>query len=204
MNVTNTINLTEIFEVGQVLFMENNKDFSFEVVSAYNVTPLFGDEGRKVRLSKAVKEAIEVGKDYTPNNFNPAEEVVNDKGLNILEIARSKGVKIGNPKVQIRKAGMGVVGLTQETVYSHLKSADDVVRSDIPEAVGYNPNDSKLWNDYLNGGDGALANRHLTKELFNQGWVSDCCNAFPKRVAGLNLCGSCKGEFLSSVLEETS
>tara|TARA_R110002050_G_scaffold272004_1_gene415660 strand:- start:351 stop:980 length:630 start_codon:yes stop_codon:yes gene_type:complete len=204
MNVTNTINLTQIFEVGQVLFMESDKNFSFEVVSAYNVTPLFGVEGRKVRLAKAVKEAIEVGKDYTPNNFNPAEEVVNENNLNILEVAKSKGVKIGNPKVQIRKAGMGPVGLTQETVYSHLKSADDVVRSDIPQAVGYNPLDSKMWNDYLDGGDGALRNRNLTDNLFLKGFVSDCCQSFPYTVAGFVLCGNCKGEFVTSVLEETS
>jgi hypothetical protein len=197
MNVTNTINLTQIFEVGQVLFMESDKNFSFEVVSAYNVTPLFGVEGRKVRLAKAVKEAIEVGKDYTPNNFNPAEEVVNENNLNILEVAKSKGVRIGNPKVQIRKAGMGPVGLTQETVYSHLKSADDVVRSDIPEAVGYNPLDSKMWNDYLDGGEGAIVDWRLQNKLMKLDFKSDCCDDFAKTVAGIELCQLCGGEFFS-------
>jgi len=203
MNVTNTINLTNIFEVGEILFMESDKNFSFEVVSSYNVKPLFGDEGRKVRLSVGVKEAIMVREDYTPNNFNPAEEVVNNENINIVELARLKGIKVGNPKVQIRKEGIKV-GLFEKTVYSHFLTSDEVVRSDIPEAAGYNPNDSELWNSYLDGGDGALTNKSLTTELFNKGWVSDCCNSYPKKVAGLVLCSQCKGEFVSSVLEETS
>ena len=80
----------------------------------------------------------------------------------LWNLERTMGNRDWNPKVQIRKKGLGPVGLTQETVYSHLKSADDVVRSDIPQAVGYNPLDSKMWNDYLDGGDGALRNRNLT------------------------------------------
>ena len=203
MNITNTINLTDIFEVGQVLFMESDRNYSFEVVSAYNVRPLFGDESRKLRLSSAVKEAIIIREDYTPNNFNPAEEVVNSDNINIVELARLKGIKIGNPKVQIRP-GRLKVGLFDKTVYSHFLTADEVVRSDIPEAVGYNPNDSELWNDYLDGGDGAMKNKSLTTQLFEKGWVSDCCQAFPKQVAGLVLCQECKGEFVSSVLEEPS
>jgi len=204
MNVTNTLVLTDLVSVGDVLFLESNKDFSFEVVSAYNVSPLFGELGRKVRLSTGVKEAIETSLDYTPNNFNPAEEVINEAGLSLLEIARVAGVRIGNPKVQIRKKGLGPVGLTQETVYSHFKTADEVVRSDVPEAAGYNPKDSKLWNDYLDGGNGALNNKELTDNLFLKGFVSDCCQSFPYTVAGYVLCGVCKGEFVSSVLEETS
>ena len=202
-NIGNTINLTNLFEVGEIIFLEENKDFSFEVVSPYNVKRLFGEDQKPVKLATGVKLALKEITGVSPTHFKPGELVVNSDNLTLVEVGELKNISVPN-NIKKSSGSVGPVPVNYKTVYSHLRSASDVVRSDIPEAIGYNSQSSELWNSYLDGGDGALSNKKLSRDLFTSGWRSDCCEKFVKTVAGIDLCSNCGGEFVCSALTEGS
>ena len=177
------------------------------VSSKTTASPMFGDNTKSIKLNEASRIAfrLETGEHLTQYM---AMDMWETEDGNLLRSYLTDGEEVNemngvsaSPKKQ---AGMGPVGLLQKTAYSHLMTASDVVRSDIPTAVGYEPKASAMWNDYLDGGNGALSDRSLTNTLFLKGFMSDCCSAPSKTVAGQALCRQCKGEFVSSVLEETS
>jgi len=200
-NLGNTINLTNLFEVGEIIFLEENSDFAFEVVSPYNVKPLFGESVKPVKLATGVKNALKEITGVSPTYFKPAELVVNSENLTLVEVGELKNISVPN-NIKKSTGSIGEIPLNYQTVYSHLRSADDVVRSDIPEAVGYNSKSAALWNDYLDGGRGALNNTTLSNQLLTQFWESNCCGSYSKVVAGITLCSKCGGEFVCSALTE--
>ena len=178
-----------------------------EVMSKQGVKPLFGDKSGTVKLNQASRLAfnLETGENLTEYMSMDMWETEDGTVLrtfveNLDEVNEFHGLTKSGRKSQ----GSPWTDISYKTVYDHLRSADDVVRSDIPEAIGYNPKSSSLWNDYLDGGDGAMSDRNLTNKLFLTGFMSDCCSAPSQIVAGYVLCRQCKGEFVTSVLEETS
>ena len=178
-----------------------------EVMSKQGVKPLFGDKSGTVKLNQASRLAfkLETGENLTEYMSMDMWETEDGTVLrtfveNLDEVNEFHGLTKSARKSQVSPW----TDISYRTVYSHLRSADDVVRSDIPEAIGYNPKSSSLWNDYLDGGDGAMNDRNLTNKLFLTGFMSDCCSAPSQIVAGYVLCRQCKGEFVTSVLEETS
>ena len=200
-DLTNRTNLLELFQVGDFLFLKDDTDFVFRVLTATLVEPLFGEEGRRVRFANAVQEALDTVHEEPTNAFNPNREVVTPEGLSVVSHANTLGLTVPdatrnrkNKKVQT----LGKIPVGYKTAYSHLRSADDVVRTAVPEAVGFVEGHAELWADYLAGGEGALKNKELEKELFDWNWKSVCCDAYSKTVAGVRLCRVCGGEFVSA------
>jgi hypothetical protein len=208
---TNTFNFGKTgIEIGTTLrFIEwtGSEDSRprLEVASKLTATPLFGDKTKSVRLNEASRLAfkLETGTNLTDYMSMDMWETEDGTVLRtfVEDLEESNGF---TKKSKKSLASPWTDNVHYETVYSHLKSADEVVRSDISEAIGYDPKASAFWNSYLDGGDGALENKNLTDILFKHGFVSDCCSAPSFKVAGYILCKQCKGEFVSSVLEETS
>lgn len=204
-DLTNRTNLLELFQVGDFLFLKEDTDFVFRVLTATLVEPLFGEEGRRVRFANAVQEALDTVHEEPTNAFNPNREVVTSEGVSVVSHANSLGVTVPdatrnrkNKKVQT----LGEIPVGYKTVYSHLATADDVVRTAVPEAVGFVSGHAELWADYLAGGKGALNDPRLEAELFEWNWKSVCCDSYSKTVAGIRLCRSCGGEFVPAGQEE--
>ena len=198
-DLTNRTHLLELFQVGDFLFLKDDTDFVFRVLTATLVEPLFGEEGRRVRFANAVQEALDTVHDEPTNTFNPNREVVTADGITVVSHAHNLGVFLPNAlKARNNKKveTLGKIPVTHTTVYSHLRSADDVVRTAVPEAVGFVPGHAELWADFLAGGQGALNDKRLTDELFEWNWKSVCCDAFSKTVAGIRLCRKCGDEFV--------
>jgi len=196
-NITNTTPLTQLFEVGEIIFLEEDPTFSFEVLSPKMVSPLFGETKKSMSFANGVKLSLEILTGDHVNDFQPNHLVVNKDGLTVTQVGEEKNITVPM-KNKKGKGGVGPMSLLQKTVYSQFISSDQVVRSDIPEAVGYDSKSSKLWNDYLDGGEGALADWTLQNKLLKLDWNSDCCDSFMKKVAGIELCSNCGGEFSSS------
>ncbi len=204
-DLTNRTHLLELFQVGDFLFLKDDTDFVFRVLTATLVEPLFGAEGRRVRFANAVQEALDTVHDEPTNAFNPNREVVTADGITVVSHAHNKGVFLPNA-LKARKENkvetLGKISVTHTTRYSHLRSATDVVRTAVPEAVGFVPGHAELWADFLAGGPGALNNKRLSDELFEWNWKSVCCGAFSKTVAGIRLCRKCGDEFVPAGQEE--
>ena len=95
-NLGNTINLTNLFEVGEIIFLEENSDFAFEVVSPYNVKPLFGESVKPVKLATGVKNALKEITGVSPTHFKPAELVVNSENLTLVEVGELRNISVPN------------------------------------------------------------------------------------------------------------
>ena len=176
-----------------------------EVVSKTTVTPLFGDKTKGIKLNEASRLAFHLETGDKLTDYMAMDLWETESGTVLRTFVEDLGDTNGFSKSARKSKSAPWTGdVNYQTVYSHLRSASDVVRSDIPEAIGYEPKMSRLWNDYLDGGEGAMNDRNLTNNLFLKGFVSDCCSAPSQTVAGYILCRQCKGEFVSSVLEETS
>jgi len=197
-NTTNTLNLTEVFSKGDVLISTINPDLSVEVVSPYMVTASWLP--RNVRFATATKHVLdEAGLEAT--EFNPAEMWEDVDGVSVGQRFVEANIVAPSPTKK-RKGKTGFqIPVTGKTLYSHLRSADDVVTTDIPEAHGYIAGQADMWKDYLSGGEGALQDDRLSNKLLNEGWVSVCCNAYAKEVAGVTLCKTCGGFFESAEME---
>ena len=208
---TNTFNFGKTgIEVGTTLrFIEwtGSEDSRprLEVASKLTATPLFGDKTKSVRLNEASRLAFKLETGVNLTDYMSMDMWETEDGTVLRTFVEDLEESNGFTKKSKKSlASPWTDNVHYRTVYSHLKSADEVVRSDISQAVGYDPKSSAHWNSYLDGGDGALANKNLTDILFKHGFVSDCCSAPVFKVAGYALCKQCKGEFVSSVLEETS
>lgn len=192
-NITNTTPLTRLFEIGEIIFLEEDSAFAFEVVSSKMVRPLFGEGTKSMSFANGVRLSLEIITGEHVNDFSPNNLVVNKDGLTVSQVGEINNIGLPT-KINKGKGGVGPVSLNHQTVYSNLLTASDVVRSDIPEAIGYDPNASALWNSYLDGGDGALASKALSSELMDKGWSTDCCGSYTRAVAGFTLCAKCGGE----------
>ena len=206
MKNTNTYNFGQCgLEIGTVIrYIEWNGTEEdrprLEVVSKTTGKPLFGDSNKNVKLNQASRLA---------HFLNTGELLYDYMSMDMWETETDKIVlrELVSDQTEfngIRKSKSGLskkpahpyLDIHTPTVYSHLRSATDVVRSDIPEAIGYNPKSSELWNSYLDGGRGALSSSSITDQLWNRDWVSDCCESYMKKVAGIELCRMCGGEFV--------
>ena len=190
-DLTNRTDLLSLFQVGDFLFLKDDTDFVFRVLTATLVEPLFGEAGRRVRFANAVQEALDTVHDEPTNAFNPNREVVTADGVTVVSHANALGVTVPdatrnrkNKKVET----LGKIPVTYQTVYSKYRTATDVVTAVEPTAVGFVEGHAELWADYLAGGEGALTNRKLSGDLFDRGWKSVCCDALSKTVAGIRLC----------------
>ncbi len=204
-DLTNRTHLLELFQVGDFLFLKDDTDFVFRVLTATLVEPLFGAEGRRVRFANAVQEALDTVHDEPTNAFNPNREVVTADGVTVVSHANTRGVTIPDAtrnRKNKKVVTLGQISVTHNTVYSHLRSADDVVTTAVPEAVGFVAGHAELWADFLAGGEGALNNKRLSDELFEWNWVSVCCGSFSKTVAGIRLCRKCGDFFVPRGQEE--
>lgn len=198
-DLTNRTHLLELFQVGDFLFLKDDTDFVFRVLTTTLVEPLFGVEGRRIRFAVAVQEALDLVHDEPTNAFNPNREVVTADGITVVSHASNLGVTVPDAlhgRKNKKSETLGQIPVTHTTVYSHLATADDVVRTAVPTAVGFVPGHAELWNDFLLGGKGALNDKRLTEELFEWNWVSVCCGSFSKTVAGIRLCRKC-GDFFA-------
>jgi hypothetical protein len=190
-----------------------------EVASKTTVNPLFGDKAswykmttnrnksadKGLKLNEVSRLAFQLETGDKLTDYMAMDLWETESGTVLRTFVEDLGDTNGFSKSARKSKSAPWTGdVNYQTVYSHLRSASDVVRSDIPEAIGYESKMSQLWNDYLDGGEGAMNDRNLTNNLFLKGFVSDCCSAPSQNVAGYNLCRQCKGEFVSSVLEETS
>lgn len=198
-DLTNRTDLLSLFQVGDFLFLKDDTDFAFRVLTATLVEPLFGDEGRRIRFATAVQEALDTVHSEPTNAFNPNREVVTEDGVTVVSHANTLGVTVPdatrnrkNKKVET----LGKIPVTYQTVYSNYRTATDVVTAVEPTAVGFVEGHAELWADYLAGGKGALNDKQLESELFDWNWKSVCCDAYSKTVAGIRLCRSCGGEFV--------
>ncbi len=204
-DLTNRTDLLSLFQVGDFLFLKDDTDFVFRVLTATLVEPLFGDEGRRIRFATAVQEALDTVHDEPTNEFNPNREVVTADGVTVVSHANTRGVTIPDAtrnRKNKKVVTLGQISVTHNTVYSHLRSADDVVTTAVPEAVGFVAGHAELWADFLAGGEGALNNKRLSDELFEWNWVSVCCGSFSKTVAGIRLCRKCGDFFVPRGQEE--
>jgi len=195
-NTTNTLNLTSVFDKGDVLVSTIDPDLSVEVVSPYMVEM----NAKRVRFAVATKTVLtDAGLEAT--EFNPADLWEDTDGVSVGQRFAEANIVAPSPTKK-RKGKTGFqIPATGQTRYSHLRSADDVVTTDIPEAHGYIAGQAELWKDYLAGGKGALQDDRLSNKLLNEGWVSVCCNAYAKEVAGVTLCKTCGGFFESAEME---
>ncbi len=132
-----------------------------------------------------------------PESYKVTDLWVTNDGLTLTEVAEAKALSTHTVKNKSRKAPW-FDKTDYKTVYANCKTATDVVTTVKPTAVGFVEGHAELWADYVAGGDGALANRKLSGELFDKGWKSVCCDALSKTVAGIRLCKNCGSEFVSA------
>ena len=175
------------------------------VSSKTTASPMFGDKTNSIKLNEASRIAFRLETGERLTEYMAMDMWETEEGT-VLRQFVTDPTEFNGFRDGTRKSGKSpwAGNVHYKTVYSNLMTASDVVRSDIPTAVGYEPKASAMWNDYLDGGNGALSDRSLTNNLFLKGFMSDCCSAPSKTVAGQALCAECKGDFVSSVLEETS
>ena len=199
-NTTNTISLTDVFDKGEVLQSTIDPTYTVEVTSPYMVVPSWLPS--KVRFATATRSVLEAeGLDAT--NFDPAHLWEDENGVSVSARFAEASIAVPTPSSKTKKGkkGLGIIPADYKTVYSHLGSADAVVSTSIPEAVGFVEGHAELWSDYLAGGQGALKDKKLTNNILHKGWVSMCCGAYKKEVAGIDLCKTCGGFFESAEME---
>jgi hypothetical protein len=170
-----------------------------EVTSKTTGKPFFGDVTKNIKLNEASRIAFRLDTGEKLTNYMSMDMWETLEGVTLRDLLQNENEFNGFSKTSRKsKDSPWTDNLHYKTVYSHLKSADDVVRSDIPEAIGYDKKASSLWNDYLDGGEGGLADWRLQNKLMKLDFKSDCCDDFAKTVAGIELCKLCGGEFISS------
>ena len=166
-----------------------------EVASKTTATPLFGDKTKNIKLNQASRLAHMVTTGETLYDYMSMDMWETEEGVVLRDLVTDFSGYNGLGKLGVsKKPAHPYLDIHTPTVYSHLMTATDVVRSDIPEAIGYDKKSSGLWNDYLDGGEGAASDKNLSSLLMDQGWASDCCGYSTKMVAGFTLCKKCGGE----------
>jgi hypothetical protein len=157
-------------------------------------------EGKSQTLHKATQALLLDREGTLPESYKVTDLWITDEGLTLTEVAEAKALTTHTVKDKSAKQPW-FNNVAHRTVYSNLATADEVVATAVPSAVGFVQGNAELWADYLAGGQGALANRKLTSDLFEKGWKSVCCDALAKNVAGISLCKNCGGEFVSAEKE---
>ena len=203
-NTTNTLNLTDVYAEGDLLVSTIDPTYNVVVVSPYMVDASWMNPS-KVRFATATKDLLETLDDVghlDATDFDPSTLWEDQTGTLVKTRFAEQSISVPDPtKKRKGKKGLGVIPADYKTAYSHLRSADDVVTTDIPDAIGYVAGHSALWADYLAGGEGALKDKKLTDNIMEKGWVSMCCGAYKKTVAGIDLCKTCGGFFESAESE---
>jgi len=174
-----------------------------EITSKTTGKPFFGDKTQNIKLNAATRLAHSLNTGELLHDYIAMDMWETETDNIVLREFVTDPSEFHGIKKHTRlakKPAHPYLDIHTPTVYSHLRTATDVLRSDIPEAAGYNPKSSELWNSYLDGGDGALSNKKMSRELFASGWKSDCCDRAMKTVAGIDLCSHCGGEFVCSAL----
>ncbi len=170
-----------------------------EVTFAYTnkTRGVLNGEDKTQTLHKATEYLFLDREGELPDTYKVTDLWVTSEGLTLTEVAEAKALSTHTVKNKSRKAPW-YNKADYKTVYANCKTATDVVTTARPTAVGFVEGYAELWADYLAGGNGALANKKLTKELLEDDWKSVCCKANAKTVAGIRLCKKCGGEFVSA------
>ena len=180
--------------VGTVLTNTLYPNVQFVVSSkTKGTTPL---SSRPVSLYHATKAVFDAEGDLT-TEYRFTDLWATEDGITLTEVAQVKGLNTHKVKDK-SKTKPWSDNPTYTTVYSHMPSADDVVTTDMPTAVGYKKGEATLWSDYLAGGEGALSREWKKYKKINTDEypTTECCGVVVKGVADLLLCPGCGSEVL--------
>ena len=196
MDVTNNYHFLKCgFEVGEPVFYKADVRFVATVKSETRVLTHFGDKTESVSLTKAhgTVRFLETGE--IASGFFAPDEWIDSDGVTLTDRAFANKQMVSRKVKRNKTKTLGLIPVDYKTVYSHLPSANDVVTTDVPEAVGYKESEAPLWKDYLAGGEGASKRNHKLVNLEVKDEVlSYCCVKPLRETAGFIWCSGCGHE----------
>ena len=196
MDVTNNYHFLKCgFKVGEPVFYKADVRFVATVKSETRVLTHFGDKTESVSLTKAHGKVRFLETGEVASGFFAPDEWVDSEGVTLTDRAFAYNQMVSRRVKNNKTKTLGKVSVDYKTVYSHLRSADDVVTTDVPEAVGHKEGEAFLWKDYLAGGEGASRRNHKLVNLeVKDEVVSACCVKPLRETAGFVWCSECGHE----------